>query len=199
MKINGLVFDRANYGADGDGLYLARRETTEASDAALTPEGHGIRYDGEGHVIRVTIINARWLLERDGHVTITLPQEVQLAAGTSPAPSREWCAPSARLVAIKPYRVGSDERPIRAERTEPRSGALDGRGAEATGVPQAPAQTCPRHRPAGGMQDSHRDQDCFSSFRAPEWTAARDIELPLTEARGRGLGVSLRRRARSAW
>ena len=59
----------------------SRGETTEASDAALTPEGHGIRYDDEGHVIGVTIINARRLLDRDGHVTIRLPQEVQVAAG----------------------------------------------------------------------------------------------------------------------
>ena len=81
VKINGLVFDRAKYDADGDVLYLARDETTGASDAALTPEGHGIRYDGDGRVIGVTIINARWLLERDGHVTITLPHEVQVAAG----------------------------------------------------------------------------------------------------------------------
>jgi uncharacterized protein YuzE len=81
VKINGLVFDRANYDADGDVLYLARGETTDASDAALSPEGHGIRYDSDGHVIGVTIINARWLLERDGHVTITLPHEVQVAAG----------------------------------------------------------------------------------------------------------------------
>jgi YD repeat-containing protein len=81
IKINGLVFDRANYDADGDVLYLARGETSEASDAALTPEGHGVRYDGEGRVIGVTIINARWLLDRDGHVTITLPHEVQVAAG----------------------------------------------------------------------------------------------------------------------
>jgi uncharacterized protein YuzE len=81
VKITGLVFGRANYDADGDELYLARGETTEASDAALTPEGHGIRYDTDGHVIGVTIINARRLLDRDGHVTITLPQVVQVAAG----------------------------------------------------------------------------------------------------------------------
>ncbi len=81
VKINGLVFDRANYDADGDVLYLARGDTTEASDAALTPEGHGVRYDSEGQVIGVTIINARRLLERDGHVTITLPHEVHVPAG----------------------------------------------------------------------------------------------------------------------
>lgn len=81
VKVNGLVFDRANYDADGDVLYLARGETTKASDGAVVPEGHGIRYDREGRVIGVTIVNARWLLDRDGHVTITLPQEVRVAAG----------------------------------------------------------------------------------------------------------------------
>jgi hypothetical protein len=44
-------------------------------------EGHGLRYDTDGRVIGVTIINARRLLDCDGHVTITLPQEVQVAAG----------------------------------------------------------------------------------------------------------------------
>ena len=44
VKIDELVFDRANYDADGDVLYLARGETSMASEAALTPEGHGIRY-----------------------------------------------------------------------------------------------------------------------------------------------------------
>ena len=63
VEINGLVVDRVNYDVDGDVLYLARGETTESSDAALTPEGHGIRYDGEGHVIGVTTVNALWPLE----------------------------------------------------------------------------------------------------------------------------------------
>ncbi len=61
-------------------LYLARGASTEASDAALTPEGHGVRYDAGGQVIGVTIINARMLLDRDGHLTITLPHEVHVDA-----------------------------------------------------------------------------------------------------------------------
>jgi uncharacterized protein YuzE len=80
IKIDGLVFDRASYDADGDVLYLARGESAAASDAALTPEGHGIRYDAERRVMGVTIINARLLLERDGHLTITLPHEVRVEA-----------------------------------------------------------------------------------------------------------------------
>lgn len=79
IEIDGLIFDRANYDADGDVLYLARGESSEA-DAALTPEGHGVRYDDDGNVIGVTIVNARWLLERDGHVTVTLPHEIRVDA-----------------------------------------------------------------------------------------------------------------------
>ena len=78
IEINGLVFDRADYDADGDVLYLARGEEVPASDAALTPEGHGIRYGSDGEVIGVTIINARFILDRDGHITITLPHEVRV-------------------------------------------------------------------------------------------------------------------------
>jgi uncharacterized protein YuzE len=80
VRIDGLVFDRANYDADGDVLYLARGESNQAADATLTPEGHGVRYDDEGQVVGVTIINARRLLERDGHLTITLPHEVHVGA-----------------------------------------------------------------------------------------------------------------------
>jgi uncharacterized protein YuzE len=78
IKIDGLVFDHADYDADGDVLYLSRGVGGAASDAALTPEGHGIRYGRGGEVIGVTIINARSVLERDGHVTITLPHEVRV-------------------------------------------------------------------------------------------------------------------------
>lgn len=73
IKIDGLVFDRASYDAEGDVLYLARGHGAAASDAALTPEGHGNRSDNDGQVIGVTIINARFILDRDGRITITVP------------------------------------------------------------------------------------------------------------------------------
>jgi hypothetical protein len=37
-------------------------------------------YDTNGDVIGVTIINARRIIGRDGHVTITLPHAVQVEA-----------------------------------------------------------------------------------------------------------------------
>jgi uncharacterized protein YuzE len=80
VNIDGLTFQSANYDADGDVLYLSRGDTNHASDAALTPEGHGVRYDDAGEVISVTIINAKWLLDRDGYLTITLPHSVRVEA-----------------------------------------------------------------------------------------------------------------------
>jgi uncharacterized protein YuzE len=80
VKIDDLEFERANYDADGDVLYLTRGESNMAADAVLTPEGHGVRYGPDGDVIGVTIINARWLLERDGHLTITVPHSVRVEA-----------------------------------------------------------------------------------------------------------------------
>lgn len=80
LRIDDLTFESSDYDADGDVLYLTRGQTTTASDAALTPEGHGVRYDEHGEVIGVTIINARRILQRDGHLTITLPHAVRVEA-----------------------------------------------------------------------------------------------------------------------
>lgn len=80
VKIDDLIFDRGNYDAEGDVLYLARGAANHASDAALTREGHGVRYDESGEVIGVTIINARRIIEHDGYLTITLPHVVLVQA-----------------------------------------------------------------------------------------------------------------------
>ena len=80
IKMGDFVFDHGHYDTEGDVLYLSRADTNHASDAVLTPEGHGVRYDDDGEVIGVTIINAKWLLDRDGHLTITLPHLVRIGA-----------------------------------------------------------------------------------------------------------------------
>ena len=81
VKIDDLIFDSGHYDAEGDVLYLGRGDTNHASDAALTPEGHGVRYDESGEVIGVTNINARRIVESDGYLTITLPHSVRVEAG----------------------------------------------------------------------------------------------------------------------
>ncbi len=80
VKIDDLTFDRGHYDAEGDVLYLGRGDANHAPDAALTPEGHGVRYDDNGEVIGVTIIDARRIVEHDGYLTITLPHSVRVDA-----------------------------------------------------------------------------------------------------------------------
>ncbi len=46
---------------------------------------------------------------------------------------------SGLIIATQPERTGSQGRPVRAERSEPRSGAFDDRDAEATPARQARA------------------------------------------------------------
>ena len=76
LRIGHLEFDHVVYDDVVDILYLSVGEPREAARSVATEEGHVVRYDEDGHVIGVTLINAKWLAERDGHVGI----RVELAA-----------------------------------------------------------------------------------------------------------------------
>jgi uncharacterized protein YuzE len=71
VTIGNLTFDQASYDADGDVLYLHVGERQAAVDSEQTPEGHVLRFGADGQVIGLTIVNARWLLERDGELVTT--------------------------------------------------------------------------------------------------------------------------------
>ncbi len=80
ITIGNITFDHASYDQRGDVLYLHVGDRQVAADSAGTPEGHAIRYNARGQVVGVTIVNARWLLDRDGKITITLPEPVDVSA-----------------------------------------------------------------------------------------------------------------------
>ena len=70
----------ADYDADGDVLYLHVGEPIEA-EGEETPEGHVVRFEpGTQRVVGLTIINARWLLDRDGRLIVTVPETVEASA-----------------------------------------------------------------------------------------------------------------------
>jgi uncharacterized protein YuzE len=71
-------FDGERYDAEGDVLYLTRETGREVATTIATPEGHAIRLDEDGEMIGLTIVNARWLLDRDGKVVVTLPERIEL-------------------------------------------------------------------------------------------------------------------------
>lgn len=80
VRIGAHDFDHATYDDVGDVLYLRAGDTREAAETFGTPEGHAVRFDATGAVIGMTIVNAKWLVERDGKLAITLPERIETTA-----------------------------------------------------------------------------------------------------------------------
>ena len=76
ITIGTITFDHVAYDADGDVLYLSVGEPRMPADSQGTAEGHNVRYDDQGQIIALTLVNAKWLLERDGEVRVTIPSRV---------------------------------------------------------------------------------------------------------------------------
>jgi uncharacterized protein YuzE len=77
VHVGPYEFDHVSYDRDGDVLYLRRGERQEAVETYGTPEGHAVRLDGNGEVIGITIVNAKWLVDRDGKVIVTVPSMIE--------------------------------------------------------------------------------------------------------------------------
>jgi uncharacterized protein YuzE len=80
ITIGAVTFDHATYDADSDVLYLHVGEP-QTGEGEETPEGHVIRYAPDtNRIIGLTVINPHYILERDGHLTVTLPETVETSA-----------------------------------------------------------------------------------------------------------------------
>jgi uncharacterized protein YuzE len=77
VHVGSYEFDHVSYDSDGDVLYLRRGERRAAADTFGTPEGHAVRLDEDGEVVGITIVNAKWLLEREGKITLTVPSMIE--------------------------------------------------------------------------------------------------------------------------
>jgi uncharacterized protein YuzE len=73
VKVGDIDFDRVSYDLDGDVLYLHVGDPAAAVDFDESPEGHHLRCDSEGRLVGITIVNARWLLDQDGRIVVTVP------------------------------------------------------------------------------------------------------------------------------
>jgi uncharacterized protein YuzE len=74
VTVAGIEFDNNFYDREADVLYLHVGDPDSAVRFDATPEGHHTRYGEDGNLVGVTIVNARWLFERDGEIALTLPQ-----------------------------------------------------------------------------------------------------------------------------
>lgn len=78
ITIAGVIFDRLLYDAEADVLYLHVGDPSTAVDFDESPEGHALRFDAQGGLVGLTIVNARWLRDQGGPVVVTLPLRVEL-------------------------------------------------------------------------------------------------------------------------
>lgn len=62
LKVGPYTFDRTHYDRDADVLYLSRG-AIRAAGWEETPDGHAIRYDKSGHLIGLTLVDVRRLIE----------------------------------------------------------------------------------------------------------------------------------------
>jgi uncharacterized protein YuzE len=80
IHIGPLVFDHADYDRDGDILYLHVGEP-QAGEGEETPEGHVLRFaPGTQQIVGLTVINAKYVLDRDGRLVVTVPEMVEASA-----------------------------------------------------------------------------------------------------------------------
>lgn len=80
IRVGQYEFDNVAYDAEGDVLYLHRGDPVAASETFATPEGHAVMFDDVREVIGITIVNAKWLVERDGQITISVPERIETPA-----------------------------------------------------------------------------------------------------------------------
>ena len=77
VHIGSLVFDHADYDAEGDVLYLHVGEPSDG-EGEETPEGHVLRFAlGTQRIVGLTVINARQVLDRDRRLIVTVPETLE--------------------------------------------------------------------------------------------------------------------------
>jgi uncharacterized protein YuzE len=80
IMIGRLSFDHADYDADNDVLYL-HTGAPQAAEGEETPEGRVLRYaPGTTRIVGLTVLGAQRVLERDGHLAITVSETVKTTA-----------------------------------------------------------------------------------------------------------------------
>jgi uncharacterized protein YuzE len=80
IKIGPVSFDRADYDAENDVLYLHVGEPQKA-EGEETPEGHVLRYaPGSQQIVGLTVLGAQRILDRDGELRVTIPEPAKASA-----------------------------------------------------------------------------------------------------------------------
>lgn len=78
ITIGGIAFDDATYDREADVLYLWSGQPRRPASDDASPEGHYLQFGAHSELIAITLVNARWLLEQEGKIVVTLPDGSRL-------------------------------------------------------------------------------------------------------------------------
>jgi uncharacterized protein YuzE len=73
-------FDDVVYDAVGDVLYMHKGKPAPAAKTLASPEGHAVMLNNTGEIVGITVVNAKWLAERDGQITVSIPERLETSA-----------------------------------------------------------------------------------------------------------------------
>ncbi len=73
MTIADITFDRADYDADADVLYLHVGDPSRAADFDETPQGHAVRLGQDEALVGLTLVRSKRLITKNDWLTVTLP------------------------------------------------------------------------------------------------------------------------------
>ena len=80
ITISDITFDRVEYDADADVLYLHIGDPSGAVGFDETPEGHALRFDAKGQLVGITLVRPKRLLEEGDGLRVTLPVPSEVPA-----------------------------------------------------------------------------------------------------------------------
>ncbi|MBI2167888.1 MAG: DUF2283 domain-containing protein [Actinobacteria bacterium] len=90
ITVGNITFDNVRYDAAADVLYLHVGDPARAVDFEESPEGHALRFNGDGDLVGITIVNAKVLIESEQPIGVTIPDRLlidpaSLARAVQPA------------------------------------------------------------------------------------------------------------------
>jgi uncharacterized protein YuzE len=74
IQMGSHAFDDVVYDAVGDVLYMHKGKPVPAAKTLASTEGHAVMLDDAEEIIGITVVNAKWLAECDGQITVTVPE-----------------------------------------------------------------------------------------------------------------------------
>jgi uncharacterized protein YuzE len=76
ITVGRTTFDHIRYDADADVLYLHVGDPGQAIEFDESPEGHALRFNIDGELVGITIVDAKQLLADSKPIVITIPERI---------------------------------------------------------------------------------------------------------------------------